>query len=169
VALLPPMIERLTPPASDADLTALAQLLVDAVESGSAVSFSRRSRSSALGSGGAARCRQPTLAQSFLSLVRVTGARLARYSWSGVTGFTRRSSPRAAKYRATASASWVRSRATGRSARFRTFTSEGCFRSRASGVDAVEHQLRANHRSGDTRRRFGSRRLGIRREALNGH
>jgi hypothetical protein len=33
------MIERLTPPASDADLTALAQLLVDAVESGSAVSF----------------------------------------------------------------------------------------------------------------------------------
>jgi hypothetical protein len=34
------MIERLTPPASDADLTALAQLLVDAVESGAAV-FSR--------------------------------------------------------------------------------------------------------------------------------
>jgi GNAT superfamily N-acetyltransferase len=33
------MIERLTPPASDADLTALAQLLVDAVESGAAVSF----------------------------------------------------------------------------------------------------------------------------------
>jgi GNAT superfamily N-acetyltransferase len=33
------MIERLTPPVSDADLTALAQLLVDAVESGAAVSF----------------------------------------------------------------------------------------------------------------------------------
>jgi GNAT superfamily N-acetyltransferase len=33
------MIERLTLPASDADLTALAQLLVDAVESGAAVSF----------------------------------------------------------------------------------------------------------------------------------
>jgi GNAT superfamily N-acetyltransferase len=33
------VIERLTPPASDADLTALAQLLVDAVESGAAVSF----------------------------------------------------------------------------------------------------------------------------------
>jgi len=33
------MIERLTPPVSDSDLRALAQLLVDAVESGAAVSF----------------------------------------------------------------------------------------------------------------------------------
>jgi GNAT superfamily N-acetyltransferase len=33
------MIERLTPPVSDADLQALARLLVDAVESGAAVSF----------------------------------------------------------------------------------------------------------------------------------
>lgn len=33
------MIERLIPPVRDADLTALAQLLVDAVESGAAVSF----------------------------------------------------------------------------------------------------------------------------------
>lgn len=33
------MIERLIPPVSDADLRALAQLLVDAVESGAAVSF----------------------------------------------------------------------------------------------------------------------------------
>jgi GNAT superfamily N-acetyltransferase len=33
------MIERLVPPASDSDLRALAQLLVDAVESGAAVSF----------------------------------------------------------------------------------------------------------------------------------
>lgn len=32
-------IERLTPPASDSDLRALAQLLVDAVEGGAAVSF----------------------------------------------------------------------------------------------------------------------------------
>jgi acetyltransferase len=32
-------IERLTPPVSDADLAALARLLVDAVESGAAVSF----------------------------------------------------------------------------------------------------------------------------------
>lgn len=32
-------IERLTPPASEADLRALAELLVDAVESGAAVSF----------------------------------------------------------------------------------------------------------------------------------
>ena len=34
-----PLIERLTPPVSDSDLRALAGLLVDAVESGSAVSF----------------------------------------------------------------------------------------------------------------------------------
>jgi len=33
------MIERLTPPASEADLGSLADLLVDAVESGAAVSF----------------------------------------------------------------------------------------------------------------------------------
>jgi ribosomal protein S18 acetylase RimI-like enzyme len=33
------MIERLRPPASDSDLSALAALLVDAVESGAAVSF----------------------------------------------------------------------------------------------------------------------------------
>ena len=33
------MIERLSPPVEDADLQALAQLLVDAVESGAAVSF----------------------------------------------------------------------------------------------------------------------------------
>lgn len=33
------MIERLTPPASEADTRALARLLVDAVESGAAVSF----------------------------------------------------------------------------------------------------------------------------------
>jgi GNAT superfamily N-acetyltransferase len=35
----PPTIERLVPPVGDADVRALAQLLVDAVESGAAVSF----------------------------------------------------------------------------------------------------------------------------------
>lgn len=35
----PPVIERLTPPVADADLRSLAELLVDAVESGAAVSF----------------------------------------------------------------------------------------------------------------------------------
>lgn len=35
----PTTIERLTPPVSDTDVRALAQLLVDAVESGAAVSF----------------------------------------------------------------------------------------------------------------------------------
>jgi hypothetical protein len=35
----PPIIERLRPPASDADVRALAELLIDAVSSGAAVSF----------------------------------------------------------------------------------------------------------------------------------
>jgi hypothetical protein len=152
------MIERLTPPASDADLTALAQLLVDAVESGAAVSFLapltlERAREWWRGTLSSAHARTiflVALESDGRSARQVFVERRHRLHPSFQPESRQIPSDGVCELGALTD---DRQECTLPDVHERGLLQE-------PGVDAVEHQLRANHRSGDTRRRFGSRRLG---------